>query len=79
MKSKKNIIYEETGKIIYQNEDENNVFVEYTDEADLNPKEKIRIKNLGEIFISTNSFFLDYLNAYNIPTAFKKLVQFPYF
>lgn len=75
MKSKKNIIYEETGKIIYQNEDENDLFVEYSDDIDLNPKEKVRIKNIGNICLNTNSFFLDYLNAYNIPSALKKMTD----
>jgi phosphoribosylaminoimidazole-succinocarboxamide synthase len=34
---------------------------------------KIKSKNLGEKFASINSFFLDYLKEYHIPTSFCKL------
>jgi hypothetical protein len=52
LKSKKNIIYEETGKFIYQNEDDNILILEYTDDVDINPKEKARVKNIGEICLN---------------------------
>ena len=47
--------------------------VEYPDYIiDFNNK-KIKSKNLGEKFASINSFFLDYLKEYHIPTSFSKL------
>ena len=47
--------------------------VEYQDYIlDLNSN-KIKSKNLGEKFASINSFFLDYLKEYHIPTSFCKL------
>ncbi|MGE5350740.1 MAG: phosphoribosylaminoimidazolesuccinocarboxamide synthase, partial [Acidobacteriota bacterium] len=32
-----------------------------------------KIKDLGEKHLIINSFFLDYLNAYNVPTGYKKV------
>ncbi|MCX6149824.1 MAG: hypothetical protein NTX22_04800 [Ignavibacteriales bacterium] len=75
MKSKKNIVYEETGKIIYLCEDENYFSIEYTDDVNLNSKEIVKIKNIGAKFTLSNSFFLDYLNAYNIQTGYKKVEE----
>ena len=75
MKSKKNILYEETGKIIYYEEDDDYFLIDYTDDVEINSKEKVKIKNIGSKFTITNSFFLDYLNAYNISTGYKKVVD----
>jgi len=57
------------------NHDDNHTFqmVEYPDYfVDLNDN-KIKSKNLGEKFAAINSFFLDYLKEYHIPSSFLKL------
>jgi phosphoribosylaminoimidazole-succinocarboxamide synthase len=68
-------------KIIFEdllkkdNHDDNHTFqmVEYPDYfIDLNDN-KIKSKNLGEKFAAINSFFLDYLKEYHIPSSFLKL------
>jgi phosphoribosylaminoimidazole-succinocarboxamide synthase len=75
LKSKKNIVYEETGKIIYYEEEEDCFLIDYNDEVELNSKEKVKIKNIGAKHTAANSFFLDFLNAYNISTGYKKVVE----
>jgi phosphoribosylaminoimidazole-succinocarboxamide synthase len=47
--------------------------VEYPDFFVDNSSKKIKCKNLGEKFASINSFFLDYLKEYHIPTGYVKL------
>lgn len=46
--------------------------VTYKDEYYFNIKEKTRVRNLGARFSNINSFFFEYLNAYNIPTGYKR-------
>jgi len=75
LKSKKNIVYEETGKIIYYEEEDDCFLIDYTDEVEINSKEKVKIKNIGIKHTIASSFFLDYLNAYNISTGYKKVVD----
>jgi phosphoribosylaminoimidazole-succinocarboxamide synthase len=47
--------------------------VDYQDFIFDGSNNKIKSKNLGEKFASINSFFLDYLKEYHIPTSFTKL------
>jgi phosphoribosylaminoimidazole-succinocarboxamide synthase len=47
--------------------------VEYQDYIVDLSNNKIKSKNLGEKFASINSFFLDYLKEYHIPSSFSKL------
>ncbi|MGE5681597.1 MAG: phosphoribosylaminoimidazolesuccinocarboxamide synthase [Bacillota bacterium] len=75
MKCKKNIIQDESGEKIYLDEVDNSYIVEYKDELHLAGKRIIKLKELGQKFSSINSFFFDYLNAYNIPTGYKKQVD----
>lgn len=49
----------------------NYTLIEYPDII-FEKNKKIRIKGLGEKFALSNSFFLEYLNEYYIPTAFLK-------
>jgi len=49
------------------------VVMEYSDYFEENGERKFRSKNLGEKFASINSFFLDYLKEYHIPSAFVKI------
>lgn len=73
MKCKKNIGQDEIGKNIYRTED-NLIRIQYTDEI-VSSYGCFNIKEIGNKFTSVNSFFLDYLNAYNIPTGFKKVSE----
>ncbi|NWF49573.1 MAG: hypothetical protein HXY49_03430 [Ignavibacteriaceae bacterium] len=50
-------------------DDQNYNIVEYSDNFQINGK-KITIKGLGEKYSKINSFFLDYLKEYHIPTGF---------
>lgn len=71
LKCKKNISQDEIGKNISRTDD-NLIRIQYTDELNCSLGSFI-IKDIGRKFSSINGFFLDYLNAYNIPTGFKKL------
>lgn len=51
---------------------DNSCIVIYKDEYYFNPKDKTRIKSLGAKFSNINSFFFDYLGAYNILTGFRQ-------
>jgi phosphoribosylaminoimidazole-succinocarboxamide synthase len=53
-------------------EKENYSILEYSDYFSEKDK-KIRVKNLGERFVSINSFFLEYLKEYHIPAAFVEI------
>lgn len=46
--------------------------MEYKDILNLDSRKVFKIKGLGGNFLTINSFFLDYLNAYNVPTAYRK-------
>ena len=67
------IIFEDLLKKDNHDDSHNYFTIEYQDYIlDLN-NNKIKSKNLGEKFASINSFFLDYLKEYHIPSSFIKL------
>jgi len=72
LKCKKNIVRDENGERIYLNDNDNSYLIEFKDEITIEGNKKIRLRGLGQKFSSINSFFFDYLNAYNIPTGYKK-------
>ncbi len=72
MKSKKNIVVDEVSKKIFFFEEDNIICQIYTDHIQLN-KNEVSINGLGEKLKIINAFFLDYLNAYNVPTGYKSL------
>jgi phosphoribosylaminoimidazole-succinocarboxamide synthase len=74
LKCKKNIIQDENGEKIYLDNEDNSYIVEYKDEIHLEGKRIIKLRDLGSKFSCINAFFFDYLNAYNIPTGYKKFV-----
>jgi phosphoribosylaminoimidazole-succinocarboxamide synthase len=76
LKSNKNIVQEENGKKICLCREDQTYIVDYRDEIFLNGISKVRIKNLGQKLSTLNAFFLDYLNAYNIPTGFKRMSNY---
>jgi phosphoribosylaminoimidazole-succinocarboxamide synthase len=55
------------------NDDPTYQTIEYQDYVVDLSDNKIKSKNLGEKFASINSFFLDYLKEYHIPSSFLKL------
>jgi phosphoribosylaminoimidazole-succinocarboxamide synthase len=65
-------LYEELSKRDLALDEENYVILEYSDYFIDNGEKKFKSKNLGEKFASINSFFMDYLKEYHIPTAFIK-------
>ena len=69
LKSNKNILQEEIGENNYIDKESNTYVIEYSDEIKLN-RRKTKIEEIGNKFAQINAFFLDYLNAYNIPTGF---------
>lgn len=50
----------------------NYLLVEYYDFITDEKNKKIRVKGLGEKFAAINSFFMDYLKGYHIPSSFVK-------
>lgn len=72
MKCKKNKIQDESGEKIYLHPEDNSYIVEYRDEIFLEGDKQVKHRELGVKFSQINSYFLDYLNAYNIPTGFRK-------
>jgi phosphoribosylaminoimidazole-succinocarboxamide synthase len=63
---------DESSKKILSFEREDFSILEYSDYF-LEKDKKIRVKNLGERFVSINSFFLEYLKEYHIPAAFVEI------
>ncbi len=53
-------------------EGQNYVLVEYSDYYYNGNSNKTKVKDLGSKFAAINSFFLDYVKGYHIPTAFIK-------
>jgi len=70
LKSEKNINANEVSKKILPNEGENTICLSYTDFISFNKKE-FNLHGFGEKLKTINSFFLDYLGAYNIITGYK--------
>ncbi|MGE5354200.1 MAG: phosphoribosylaminoimidazolesuccinocarboxamide synthase [Acidobacteriota bacterium] len=73
MKYSKNIVQEKSGKVMLQAKEDGSILIEYKDSLSLNSRTEIKIKDLGEKHLIINSFFLDYLNAYNVPTGYRKV------
>lgn len=71
MKCKKNINQDEIGKIISRTDD-NFIKIQYKDEVD-SPFGSFINAGIGAKFSSINGFFLDYLNAFNVSTGFRKI------
>lgn len=69
LKSNKNILQEEIWENNYIDKENNTFIIEYSDYIKLN-RRKTKIEEIGNKFAQINAFFLDYLNAYNIPTGF---------
>ncbi len=64
-----------TGELISKDfplDGNNYLLIEYPDFIIDEKKRKIRAKGLGERFASINSFFMDYLKEYHIPSSFVK-------
>jgi phosphoribosylaminoimidazole-succinocarboxamide synthase len=53
-------------------DDQNYLLLEYQDFYTNGGAKKIKVKDLGEKFASINSFFMDYLKGYHIPSGFVK-------
>ncbi|HKI78296.1 MAG TPA: phosphoribosylaminoimidazolesuccinocarboxamide synthase [Ignavibacteriaceae bacterium] len=53
-------------------DDQNYILFEYPDYFTNGSPKKIKVKDLGKKFAYMNSFFMDYLKQYHIPTAFIK-------
>ena len=53
-------------------DDQNYLLLEYQDYYTNGGVKKIKVKDLGEKFASINSFFMDYLKGYHIPSGFVK-------
>ena len=53
-------------------DDQNYLMVEYPDYFFPKKNKKVKVKNLGQKFVSVNSFFYDYLKEYHIPCAYVK-------
>ncbi|HEX2867881.1 MAG TPA: phosphoribosylaminoimidazolesuccinocarboxamide synthase [Ignavibacteriales bacterium] len=75
MKYSKNIVQEKSGKTVYQAKEDSSILLEYKDTVRLTSRTEAKIKDLGEKHLFINSFFLDYLNAYNVPTGYKKVEE----
>ncbi|MCU7491712.1 MAG: hypothetical protein HF300_05920 [Ignavibacteria bacterium] len=73
MKYSKNIVQEKSGKVVFQAKEDSSILIEYRDSVSLSSRTEAKIKDLGEKHLIINSFFLDYLNAYNVPTGYKKV------
>lgn len=74
LKSNKKNLQDEIGEKIYQDKEKNVLVTEYLDEVRLNDR-KTRIEGIGIKIAQINSFFMDYLNAYNIPTCYLKSLE----
>ncbi len=64
-----------TGELISKDfplDGNNYLLIEYPDFIIDEKNKKIRAKGLGERFASINSFFMDYLKGYHIPSSFVK-------
>ena len=55
--------------------DEKHIQFVYADSFELQNKTKSRFKGAGDCFAGINAFFLEYINGYNIPTAFKNITN----
>lgn len=75
LKYSKNIVQEKSGKTVYQAKEDLSILFEYKDSLRLTSRTEAKIKDLGEKHLFINSFFLDYLNAYNVPTGYKKVEE----
>jgi len=53
-------------------DDQNYLMVEYPDYFFPAKNKKVKVKHLGQKFVSINSFFYDYLKEYHIPCAYVK-------
>lgn len=73
LKYSKNIVQEKSGKVVFQAKEDSSILIEYRDSVSLSSRTEAKIKDLGEKHLIINSFFLDYLNAYNVPTGYKKV------
>lgn len=64
-----------TGELISKSfpfDGNNYLLIQYPDFITDEKNKKIRVKGLGEKFASINSFFMDYLKEYHIPSSFVK-------
>lgn len=71
LKCKKNISQDEIGKNNSRTEDAV-IKIQYTDEVD-HSNGTFQVPGLGVRFAAINGFFLEYLNAFNIPTSYRKV------
>jgi phosphoribosylaminoimidazole-succinocarboxamide synthase len=74
LKSNKKILQEEIGEKIYLDTTGNACIVEFRDVIKLNNR-RTKLYEIGNKIAGINAFFMDYLNAYNIPTAYIKIFE----
>lgn len=63
-------------RVLTELKNEDNTFIKaYSDTIYTEKNVRKRAKNIGEYFAKLNSFFLEYLEKYNIPTGYLKTVD----
>lgn len=71
--TKKGAIIEDFGRKELPFDNQNYTFLEYSDYFNNGSHKKLKCKDLAKKFTAINSYFFEYLNGYNIPTAFLEI------